>query len=55
MVGLWKMKKWAAYTYIGLTAANQIVLLVMGVWSIMALIIPAIVILFALTWIFHKP
>jgi len=49
MVGLWQMKKWAAYTYTGFVGLNQIVLLTMGVWNIMALIIPAIVVGIALT------
>jgi hypothetical protein len=49
MVGLWQMKKWAAYTYTGFVGLNQIVLLAMGVWNIMALIIPAIVVGIALT------
>ena len=48
MVGLWMMKKWAAYAYTGFTLLNQIVLLAMGVWNVMALLIPAIVIFFAL-------
>lgn len=48
LIGLWKMKKWAAYTYTGFVALNQVVLLAMGVWSIMALIIPSIVIGIAL-------
>lgn len=48
MLGLWMMKKWAVHTYIGLTALNQIVLLAMGLWSVMALLAPAIVIFFAL-------
>jgi len=48
MVGLWMMKKWAAYTYTGFVALNQVVLLAMGVWNIMALLIPVIVIFFAL-------
>ena len=48
MIGLWKMKKWAAYTYTGFVVLNQIVLLAMGVWNIMALIIPGIVIGIAL-------
>ena len=52
MIGLWKMKKWAAYTYTGFVGLNQIVLLAMGVWNIMALAIPAIVIFFALK---HSP
>ena len=38
MVGLWTMKKWAAFLYIGFVILNQIVLLAMGVWNIMALI-----------------
>ena len=49
MVGLWQMKKWAAYTYTGFVGLNQIVLLTMGVWNVMALIIPAIVVGIALT------
>jgi hypothetical protein len=48
MVGLWMMKKWAAYTYTGFVALNQVVLLAMGVWNIMALLIPVVVIFFAL-------
>jgi len=48
MVGLWMMKKWAAYTYTGFVALNQVVLLAMGVWNFMALLIPAVVIFFAL-------
>ena len=44
MLGLWKMKKWAAYTYIVFVALNQRVLLAMGVWNIIALIIPGIII-----------
>ena len=49
MVGLWQMKKWAAYTYTGFVGLNQIVLLTMGVWNVMALLIPAIVVGIALT------
>ena len=49
MVGLWQMKKWAAYTYTGFVGLNQIVHLTMGVWNVMALLIPAIVVGIALT------
>ena len=48
MIGLWKMKKWAAYTYTGFVALNLVVLLAMGLWNVMALLVPAIVIFFAL-------
>lgn len=48
MLGLWMMKKWAVYAYIGLVALNQIVFLVMGLWSAMALLAPGVVIFFAL-------
>lgn len=51
MIGLWKMKKWAAFAYTGFSALNQIVLLAMGVWNIMALIIPGIVVGIALAHI----
>src|SRR5687768_15368663 len=49
MIGLWNMKRWAAYTYTAFVLINQIVLLAMGVWNIMALLIPAIVIAIAMT------
>ena len=48
MVGLWQMKKWAAYTYTGFVVLNQIVLLAMGVWNVGALLFPAIVVGIAL-------
>ncbi|MGN6210925.1 hypothetical protein [Parafilimonas sp.] len=44
MIGLWQMKKWAAYTYTGFMVINQIVLWTMGIWNVMALIIPGIVV-----------
>ena len=51
MVGLWQMKKWAAYAYAGLFVLNQIILLAMGVWTVMALILPAIVVGIALSYV----
>jgi hypothetical protein len=42
-VGLWKMKRWGAFWYLALSLINQVVLLAMGKWSIIALILPAIV------------
>jgi hypothetical protein len=41
-VGLWKMRRWAVYTYTGLVVLNQIVMMVMGAWNIIALVIPGI-------------
>jgi hypothetical protein len=49
MVGLWKMRRWAVFTYTGFVALNQIVMLAMGVWSVFALLIPGIVIAIAFT------
>ncbi len=46
-VGLWKMKKWTAYSYAAFTGLNQIIMLVMGIWNIFALLIPGIVIFVA--------
>jgi hypothetical protein len=43
MIGMWRMRKAAALGYVGFTALNQVVLLVAGMWTPMALIIPAIV------------
>jgi len=44
MIGLWLMKKWGVYVYAGLLVINQIVLLVMGRWSIASLLISAIIV-----------
>jgi hypothetical protein len=43
-VGFWMMKKWAVYTYIVFAIIDQIVLLLIGRWNIMALLIPVIVV-----------
>ena len=43
-VGLWKMKRWALFAYTAFCVINQIVMLVMGIWSVFALLIPGIVI-----------
>lgn len=48
MAGLWKMKKWAAYTYTGFVVLNQFITLKMGVWNVGVLIIPGIVVGFTL-------
>ncbi|HWJ25876.1 MAG TPA: hypothetical protein VNS32_04995 [Flavisolibacter sp.] len=42
--GLWKMKKWAVYIYIGTFILGQIALLIMGIWNMFSLVIPAVVI-----------
>jgi hypothetical protein len=44
IVGLWLLKRWAAFVYAALLMCNQIVLLVMGYWSFSAAIIPAVII-----------
>lgn len=48
MIGLWKMKKWGAYLYSGFVVLNQAILLLTGLWSFMALVLPGIVVLIAL-------
>jgi hypothetical protein len=48
MVGLWMMKKWAAYAYTIIFVVNQIILIAAGFWNIIGLVIPAIVIFFIL-------
>jgi VIT1/CCC1 family predicted Fe2+/Mn2+ transporter len=47
-VGLWLMKKWAAYAYTGLAAVNIAVGLAMGQFDIQIILITAVVIFFAL-------
>jgi hypothetical protein len=44
MVGLWFMRKWAVYTYTAFAVIVQAIMLATGLWSPLALILPAIVI-----------
>jgi hypothetical protein len=50
LIGLWMMKKWAAYAYTGLVALNQVVMVVMGVWTLFSLLIPLVVVIIALKY-----
>ena len=43
-IGLWKMKKWSAIAYAIFVAINQVIMAVVGIWSIGALIMPLIVV-----------
>jgi hypothetical protein len=44
-VGFWLIRRWAVYLYTGLLCLSQIVLLAMGVWNIVALLIPLAVVI----------
>lgn len=44
MIGLWKMKKWAAFAYLAFVLLNQVILINLGAWSIKSIIMPAVVI-----------
>ena len=51
MIGLWKMKKWAVYTYTIFVAINQLVLMSMELWNMSSLFFPAIVVAIAITYL----
>lgn len=42
--GIWSMKKWGFYAYVGFNIINQIILISMEMWSLFSILIPAIVI-----------
>lgn len=42
--GIWSMKKWGFYAYVGFNVINQVILISMGMWSLFSILIPAIVI-----------
>ena len=44
MIGFWKMRRWAVFTYTAFCAINQIVLLLTGHWNVLAILLPGIVI-----------
>jgi hypothetical protein len=43
-VGLWMMRKWAVYAYTAFAAINQVIMIMTGIWTPLALVIPGIVI-----------
>ena len=49
-VGFWFMRRWALYPYTAMFVANQILLLAMGIWTISALILPAIVVVVGIVY-----
>lgn len=49
--GLWMMRKWGAYGYFALTAVSQVILAMSGLWSLPALVLPAIVIVVMLLYL----
>ena len=51
MLGLWRMKKWAAYTYTGFVVLNQLVLYTNGLWNVHSLVLPLVVVLFILKYV----
>lgn len=38
VIGLWKMKKWGAYSYFATSLISQIILIVWGGWTILTLV-----------------
>ena len=51
MIGLWMMRKWAAYTYTGFVVLSQVLLLTMGLWNLTTLLVPALVVFIALMYV----
>lgn len=49
MVALWHMKRWAAITYAAYAVLTQIPLMVAGIWSLFALVIPGIAVAIVLS------
>jgi hypothetical protein len=44
LVGFWRMRRWAVFTYTGAWALSQILLLSTGQWSVLTVPVPALVI-----------
>jgi hypothetical protein len=42
LIGLWMMRRWAVYAYTGFAVINQVIMLAAGLWTPLALIIPAV-------------
>ncbi len=44
IVGMFLMRKWGLYLYLGLFLLNQALMLSLGAWSLQALVVPVIVV-----------
>lgn len=42
IIGIWKMKKWGAYGFFGLTVLTQCAIIAMHNWSLQTLLIPLV-------------
>lgn len=45
LVGMFLMRKWGVYLYLGLLLVNQAVLLSMNAWTPMGLVVPVVVVI----------
>ncbi len=43
--GLWMLKKWASWLYVGVLVLNQLMLVNMGLWEITAMLIPLFIVI----------
>ncbi len=43
IIGLWLLRRWAAFVYIAVLFGNQLVLLTMGLWEPTALVVPLVI------------
>jgi len=51
LFGFWKMRRWAVYTYTAFCLVNQVVLLEMGQWNLLAIAPPLIAIVFGFMYL----
>jgi hypothetical protein len=53
MVGLWMMRRWAVYVFTAVTALNQAILIAKNAWNPLSVVVPAIIIVVMLIYIFR--
>jgi len=51
MFGFWKMRRWAVFTYTAFCVINEVVLILMGYWNVLAILLPGIVIAIGFTYL----
>lgn len=42
--GIWLLKKWGFYIYLGFNIINQVVLISAGLWNLFSIVVPSIII-----------
>lgn len=51
-VGIWKMKKWGVLGYSAMFLINQVIMILVGLWTLLGLVIPIVIL--GVIWFYFR-